>query len=209
MPIKLGSTNFGNIYLGSTKIGEAYLGSVKVYGNLQPPVLPAYTIRCKFTSGYTPSRGTTQTLVDANQNIWDIWVNYDSWDNLFDNNTYLERIIAANLTGVISIKFAFSGCTNLTYASLSNTNSVTNMQDAFSGCTSLKAVPHIDTNSVTDMQYMFYNCYAVETGALALYQQVATKTLIKRYCFTNCGRDTVTGAAELAQIPASWGGTGT
>lgn len=24
----------------------------------------------------------------------------------------------------------------------------------------------------------------------------------------NCGRDTTTGAAELAQIPAAWGGTG-
>jgi hypothetical protein len=28
------------------------------------------------------------------------------------------------------------------------------------------------------------------------------------YTFAWCGRDTITGAAELAQIPSSWGGTG-
>lgn len=33
MPIKQGSTNFGNIYLGSTKIGSAYYGSTLVFGS--------------------------------------------------------------------------------------------------------------------------------------------------------------------------------
>lgn len=30
---------------------------------------------------------------------------------------------------------------------------------------------------------------------------------MKIYTFYDCGRDTVTGAAELAQIPSDWGGT--
>jgi hypothetical protein len=61
------------------------------------------------------------------------------------------------------------------------------------------------------MNFMLQNCYKVETGALALYQQASTQaTPPSKHdsTFWNCGRDTVTGAAELAQIPSSWGGTG-
>ena len=43
-----------------------------------------------------------------------------------------------------------------------------------------------------------------------MYQQMSTQaTPPTSYTdtFKNCGRDTTTGAAELAQIPESWGGT--
>jgi len=59
------------------------------------------------------------------------------------------------------------------------------------------------------MDDMFMNCYKVESGALALYQQArsqANPPSTHNHAFANCGRDTVTGAAELAQIPVSWGG---
>jgi hypothetical protein len=54
---------------------------------------------------------------------------------------------------------------------------------------------------------MFYNCYKVESGAYALYQQASTQTTppsSHSNTFRNCGRDTTTGAAELAQIPSDW-----
>jgi len=57
------------------------------------------------------------------------------------------------------------------------------------------------------MMSMFYNCYKVESGALALYQQASTQATPPSShsgTFSNCGRDTVTGAAELAQIPSNW-----
>lgn len=66
--------------------------------------------------------------------------------------------------------------------------------------------------SATTVDWCFAGCSNVESGALALYNQMSTQTTppqYHQYCFTNCGRDTVTGAAELAQIPSSWGGTGT
>jgi len=47
----------------------------------------------------------------------------------------------------------------------------------------------------------------VESGALALYQQASTQATppaYHHYTFYRCGRDTTTGAAELAQIPSSW-----
>jgi hypothetical protein len=58
---------------------------------------------------------------------------------------------------------------------------------------------------------MFRDCLNVQSGALALYQQASTQTTPPSdhsYTFTNCGKNTQTGAAELAQIPSSWGGTG-
>jgi len=60
------------------------------------------------------------------------------------------------------------------------------------------------------MTQTFHNCTKVESGALALYQQASTQTRppsSHTYCFRSCGSDTTTGAAELAQIPSSWGGT--
>lgn len=210
MSIKLGSTTIGDIYLGSTKIGEAYLGSVKVYGPSQP-VLPANTIRCKFTSGYTPTMGDSQTLVDASENIWDIYKSGTDWDNLFLSITQLEEVIAANTTGVTNMGYMFMICTSLTSVPLFDTSLVTSMTYMFWGCTALTTVPLFDTISVNDMSDMFYDCYAVESGALALYQQASTQAnppTSHSNTFKNCGRDTASGAAELALIPASWGGTG-
>jgi len=60
---------------------------------------------------------------------------------------------------------------------------------------------------VRDMTYMFKGCVAVQSGSLALYQQASTQATPPVYhddCFKNCGKNTTTGAAELAQIPSSW-----
>ena len=56
---------------------------------------------------------------------------------------------------------------------------------------------------------MLYSCEKVESGALALYNQMSSQVNPPRrysYCFTGCGEDTTTGYAELQQIPQSWGG---
>ena len=133
---------------------------------------------------------------------------------------------------------AFIGCKNLTSATLSNciledarqmfgitssgsaplSDSLTmtnvkvvgNASYMFGYC-NLKTVPLFDTSETTSMSSMFADNYNVESGALALYQQASSQTTPPStydICFTNCGRDTVTGAAELAQIPTDWGGTG-
>ena len=209
MSISLGSTTYGSIYLGSTKIGEAYLGSVKVYSS--QIVLPANTIRCKFASGYTPAIGVTQTLVDSAENIWDIYMVGTRWGNLFSTNTALISVIAANTTGVIEMTSMFEDCSNLTTVSLFDTSSVGDMAAMFSRCSNLTSVPLFNTSSVTNMIHAFSGCYKVQSGALALYQQASTQATpppLYFNAFAYCGRDTVTGAAELAQIPSDWGGTG-
>jgi len=75
----------------------------------------------------------------------------------------------------------------------------------------LKAVPNltIPINSNVTVDNMFYGQYNVESGALALYNKFATANWQGSHIstFTNCGATTTTGAAELAQIPTTWGGT--
>lgn len=223
------------------------------------PVLPSYTIRCKFSSGYTPTMGDTQTLVDAQENIWDIYKSSSNWDDFFLGCTDLLEVVDANTTGTTSMGSMFYGCSGLTSVSLFDTSSVTNMHGMFQSCSSLtsvplfdtssatnvgqmfegcsdltsvplfdtsnatdmgnmflacsslSSVPLFDTSSATNMDYTFYSCTNVESGALALYQQASgqvTPPSSYSNCFMDCGSGTVTGAAELAQIPASWGGTG-
>ena len=287
--------------------GTAVIG--KNYDKYNPLGLPPFTIRCKFKSGYTPTMGDSQTLVDSTENVWDIYKNSTNWSTLFYEWTRgipLLMVLGANTTGVTEMYRTFtlcdsltsiplfdtsectnmsnmffrceslqsvplfdtssctnmegmfgnclslpsvplfdtsactnmqgifngcyslpsvplfdtSACTNMSYMFLScrsltsvplfNTSSCTNMNYMFSGCTSLTSVPLFDTSSCTDMVEMFWSCYNVQSGALALYQQASTQATppsSHTNCFYRCGRDTVTGAAELAQIPQDWGGT--
>lgn len=93
---------------------------------------------------------------------------------------------------------------------LFDTSSATNMSGMFQACSSLKSIPLFNTGNVTNVSSMFSGCRNVESGALALYQQMSSQTTPPAsysYCFTNCGSNTTTGAAERAQIPTSWGGT--
>lgn len=262
-------------------------------------------IRVKFSQGYTPTMGDSQTLVDAEENIWDITKNSTDWSQLFylgsNDNTVLE-VIEANTSSVTNMSDMFLGCAALTAVPLFDTSSVTNMSRMFRGCRSLTLVPLFDTSSVTnmnnmfayctslttvplfntssvtgmsgmfanctsltsvplfdtslvtgmtstfenctslttvplfntssvtimnatfadcinlthiplfntssvkDMSQMFRMCYNVESGALALYQQVAYQADVPYHydTFYSCGSNTVTGAAELAQIPDEW-----
>jgi hypothetical protein len=199
-----------------------------------PLGLPPFTIRCKFTSGYTPTVGDSKTLVDAGDNVWDITKNSTNWSSLFQSNTNLLEVVGANTSSCTNMNRMFnscseltsvplfdtSSCRNMTYmfsssskltsVPLFDTSSCTNMSDMFNWCSKLTSVPLFDTSSCTNMSEMFRNCYNVQSGALALYQQASTQATPPAShtdCFYRCGRDTVTGAAELAQIPTSWGGT--
>lgn len=134
-----------------------------------------------------------------------------SMDNMFLDCTSIETVPLFDTSSVTTMESMFTDCSSLVSVPLFDTSSVTNMHTMFSYCTSLVAVPLFDTSSAVNMAGMFFDCFAVQSGALALYQQASTQTTVPAYysnCFTDCGRDTTTGAAELAQIPSSWGGTG-
>ena len=98
----------------------------------------------------------------------------------------------------------FNTCVSLTSLPLFNTSNVTDMSYAFGNCTALKTIPLFDTSKVFQIQWAFASCTNVESGAFALYKQVSAHNTIHNATFRNCGSNTQTGAAELAQIPSSW-----
>ena len=170
--------------------------------------LPPFTLRLRFTDVITPtnSKGTL-TQVSASPNVWD-WTYKDaSWVQAWYNYNTLLEVIDGNTTNVTDMYEMFRGCTSLTSVPLFDTSNVTNMRSMFSNCSNLTTVPLFNTSNVTNMSYMLNGCTNVESGALALYQQASSQTTPPSYhtqAFRNCGRDTQTGAAELAQIPSSW-----
>jgi surface protein len=82
------------------------------------------------------------------------------------------------------------------------------MQSMFIDCSALTSIPQFNVSKATSMYYTFYNCINVQTGAIELYQKAITTQYVQSRnhsaTFRNCGINTQTGSAELAQIPASW-----
>lgn len=136
--------------------------------------------------------------------------NVSSMFNVFNTCSALKNVSLLNTNKVGNMSNMFISCFSLTTVPLFDTSKVTNMGSMFSNCSSLTSVPLFDTSKVSVMPYMFSNCYNVQSGALVLYQQASTQTLppyLHAEAFANCGINTQTGSAELAQIPTSWGGT--
>ena len=129
---------------------------------------------------------------------------------MFYNCTSLTAVPLFDTGSATNMSYMFYSCTALTTGPLFDTSSVTDMNTMFRGSRAQTSVPLFDTSSVTHMEYMLFNCRNVASGSYALYQQASSQSTPPSYhidCFANCGVDTTTGAAELAQIPTDWGGT--
>lgn len=202
-----------------------------------PLGLPPNTVRVRTNDGNAPNSSSyyeTATLVPDTTNEYDVYKSGTSLDSLLKNCTNIVAVLGANTTGITNMAMMFRGCTALRTVSLFNTSNVTSLNEIFCNCYYLNSVPLFDTSNVTNMSQMFYNCieltylplfntskvtdindafaycYAIQSGALALYQQASTQTNPPSShinTFKECGKNTTTGAAELAQIPYSWGGT--
>lgn len=107
-----------------------------------------------------------------------------------------------------SIKLQHTTLTNTSLAKIGTINvpNVTDISTMCSGFTKLTALPTLIAPNVTDVSSAFLNCYNVDTGILAMYNYLSSLGTVTTTssCFTYCGRDTTSGAAELAQIPSTW-----
>ena len=114
-------------------------------------------------------------------------------------------------TAGVYCKDMFYNCGQLTEVLLPANAKVTDANGMFRACPRITSIPaNLDLSAVTDTTNMFSGCTAIESGALSMYNYLSTKSIpVTSYTgtFTNCGSGTTTGAAELAQIPTSWGGT--
>lgn len=126
---------------------------------------------------------------------------------MFYQCTRLTTVPLFDTSSAIDTNRMFAECAFLTTVPLFDTSNVTNMERMFYACSSLTTIPLFNTYNVTNMMFTFYQCTRVETGALALYQQASSQAnppIFHEATFRNCGVNTVTGAAELEQIPNGW-----
>lgn len=173
-------------------------GMFENIGNISLPLLDTSNVT-SMASMFKGSNIKTTPLFDTH-NVKDMFDMFYLCNNL----TTLPLYDTSNVT---NMSYFCCNCVNLTGIPLFNTSSVENMYAAFESCSSVKYIPLLDTRSVKDADYMFNGCRNVEGGALALYNQMrnqATPPKSHYETFSNCGINTKTGSAELAQIPASW-----
>lgn len=232
--IYLGSTKIIEAYLGSNKIFSGVdpynpLGlppnTVRVRtDNGQPPRRGPGAVATYETATLVPGTtdiydvyksGTNFTKLLIYSNVVEVLgantTGITNMSQMFDRCTDLPSIPLFDTSSVTDMSSMFERCLSLTSITLFDTSSVTNMNSMFCDCSSLTTIPLFNTSSVTNMDSMFSDCRKVQSGALALYRQASSQSTPPskhNRTFYNCGRDTTTGAAELAQIPSSWGGTG-
>lgn len=196
-----------------------YQGNIINFNHVDPynPLnLPPYTVRAKLRASVTPTApsGYTSsvTLVDSINNIWDLclmsssWYFDDGFFHLFGDGDIVLEILGANTTGVTNMyKFCYQQ-ELLTSVVPFDISSVTETRRMFANCIRLTSIPAFNPSlSLTNTEQMFNRCRAVESGALALYNAMSALNISSHYAtFRDCGSDTITGAAELAQIPSGW-----
>ena len=130
---------------------------------VNPLNLPANTLRVRYAQGTTPASKFTKTLVDQENNIYDLtYDNNGNWSNLFQyENDKVEEILGINSENITNLLNAFKDL-HISKIPLCDTSSVTNMLQMFNNCKSLTSVPEFDTSSVETMQGMFSNCIALK-----------------------------------------------
>lgn len=130
-------------------------------------------------------------------------------DDMLDGCSSLTTVPLFDTSSVTNMSYMLQACSSLTTVPLFDTSSVTNMTRMLFGCSLLTSIPLFNTSKVTNITQAFSGCVNVQSGALALYQQVSTQanppSSGNHYqTFKDCGSNTTTGSAELAQIPSSW-----
>lgn len=207
----------------------------KAIDPLNPLNLPPNTVRVRTNDGNVPTKTNyttydTATLVPGTTDLYDVYKSGNNFYALFWQSSNVVEVLGANTNGithmgsmfmqtsVITVSLfdtsnvtkmghMFSMCPSLTSVPLFDTSNVTDMKNMFSQSTSLTFVPLFNTSNVNNVNSMFSYCTNVQSGALALYQQLSTQTnppTNHTGTFSNCGTRTQTGAAELAQIPDDW-----
>lgn len=125
----------------------------------------------------------------------------------FNDCSSLSAIPWFDTSNVTAIEGMLGNCFNVSSVPLYDTSNVVNMVGMLQNCSALTSLPLFNTSKVQYMDAAFNYCVNVQSGALDLYRQTSTQTnppSYHHYTFSNCGTNTETGSAELAQIPDDW-----
>ena len=108
----------------------------------------------------------------------------------------------------------FNGCVTMeALPDVLDYSLVTGASSMFRGCECLYSIESLANvtwhANLTNVDTMFANCYSLQKGLKDCYDSLSAVATITNHSatFQSCGR--VYSNPELAQIPSSWGGTGT
>lgn len=225
MGLSFGNTSIAEIYLGSSKISEMYLGSSKVYELAKKP----YFVFEFSVSDFVPTtdiinyayRNIAQwTQVSSSPNRWKLELSKFGVASLGGTNYYglcflfSDQTLGGNPGYLIPANLGNGTCKLIDSGNLDITDSdnvvCESMDRMFGNCTGLTYITPLHCTNVQNVGGMFNGCTEVTEGALAQYTWFSTygvNIINHSGTFTNCGSNTQTGNAELAQIPVGWGGT--
>lgn len=222
MGLQIGNTNIKEIYLGNTKIAQMYLGSSKIYeSNKKPYFVFEFSVSnfVPTSSLYNSSYSGAWSQVSSSPNRWKLTLNRFEHISVsqVDYGTGLPFLFANHskqLGLLISANLGGGTCKIIDSGNLDITDSVgqtcETMDRMFIECTGLTGFSTLHCTNVQNVGGMFQGCTEVTEGALAQYNWFNTYGVnINNHSgtFTDCGYNTQTGIAELAQIPVGWGGT--
>jgi hypothetical protein len=134
-------------------------------------------------------------------------------DSMFNYCLKLKNVPLYDFSSAGNIGNLFGYCRVLQSVPAFNFGSAYHMYDAFLDCEQLTAIPNFTLATVSsvpsygfNVSNMFKNCYRVSSGITRIYNKMAawTGTVAHSSTFTDCGSNTTTGAAELANIPSDW-----
>lgn len=135
-------------------------------------VLPAMTLRFKFSHNDNPTSVTTKgtwTKVSAatGSYIWDWYCDSPDWSsafkdafNAYNHNVYV--IAAGDTSAVTDMNRMFYGCGELISVCEFDTSNCTDCSYLFYNCSHLTSVQKIDLSNCTNVSLMFNGCYYIE-----------------------------------------------
>lgn len=192
-------------------------GYVRVSGEKYEPVEYPY-ILIAFEPSYTPTLNMlytpfrsvcTWTQESTSPNVWKLEIHDWILDNFgLYGLSYLFRPNADSGSSSLTMGCGLYDSGNMDVAL--NGHHCQTFDRMFYGATGLDSIYAIECTTVQNVGGMFQGCTNVLDGALYQYYWFSTYGVnINNHSgtFTDCGSGTESGQAELAQIPAGWGGT--
>lgn len=141
-------------------------------------------------------------------------------EQMFEKCKSLSSVPLYDTSSVTNMSAMFFGCESLTSVPLFDTSKVTDFSNMFGGYDStlgvekyvgsgITSIPDFNVSSATNAREMFAACTEVQSGITSMYNKLsslvpALSTNGHYRTFYQCGSNTTTGAAELAQIPSDW-----
>lgn len=120
-------------------------------------------------------------------------------------NAGIRDIPEMDFSNIKVLNGLFNSCTGLTTLPEMNLSKANSINYMFAYCSNITNVPNMVIPSVTKADSLFDQCVSVESGALELYNYMkASGVKSHSGTFRDCGINTVSGSAELEQIPTGW-----